>query len=91
LNKEKRIFSRDWSLYDGQHVVFHPKLLSPKQLQVNIISAYCRYYSLYHSLKLMLQMSFRNAMFRLMGYKIIRDWKTRNRLLKWLVPAKICG
>jgi anaerobic magnesium-protoporphyrin IX monomethyl ester cyclase len=91
LNKEKRIFSRDWSLYDGQHVVFHPKLLSPKQLQVNIISAYCRYYSLYHSLQLMLQMSFRNAMFRLMGYKIIRDWKTRNRLLKWLVPAKTCG
>ncbi len=90
LNKEKRIFSRDWSLYDGQHVVFHPKLLSPKQLQVNIIKAYCRYYSLYHSFKLMVQMSFRNAMFRLMGYKIIRDWKARNRLLKWLAPAQIC-
>ncbi len=87
LKKEKRIFSHDWSLYDGQHVVFQPKLLSPKQLQVNILRAYCRYYSLYHSFSLMLRLHFRNSMFRLMGYKIIRDWKSRNRLMKWIVQV----
>jgi len=85
LKKEQRIFSNDWSLYDGQHVVFHPKLISPKQLQENIIKAYCKYYSLYHSFTLMARLRFRNALFRLMGYKIIRDWKARNRLMKWLV------
>ena len=84
LKKEKRIFSNDWSLYDGQHVVFFPKLLSARQLQINIVKAYCKYYSLYHSFSLMIRLHFRNSLFRLMGYKIIRDWKARNRLMKWL-------
>ncbi len=87
LKKEKRIFSHDWSLYDGQHVVFFPKLLSARQLQINIVKAYCKYYSLYHSFSLMVRLHFRNSLFRLMGYKIIRDWKARNRLMKWLVQA----
>ena len=35
LKKEERILTEDWSLYDGQHVVFQPSLLNallaPKQ------------------------------------------------------------
>jgi len=37
LDKQKRIFSTDWSLYDGQHVVHDPKMLSAKELQENVI------------------------------------------------------
>ena len=33
LEHEGRILSRDWGLYDGQHVVFQPKHLSPAELQ----------------------------------------------------------
>ncbi len=32
LESEERITSRDWSLYDGQHVVFRPKCLSAEDL-----------------------------------------------------------
>jgi len=32
LNKERRIISRNWELYDGQHVVFQPKLMSVDSL-----------------------------------------------------------
>lgn len=32
LENEGRIISRDWELYDGQHVVFHPKYMSVGQL-----------------------------------------------------------
>lgn len=32
LEAEGRILSRDWSLYDGQHVVFQPKAMSVQQL-----------------------------------------------------------
>ncbi len=87
LKREKRIFSHDWSLYDGQHVVFFPKLLSARQLQINIVKAYCKYYSLYHSFSLMVRLHFRNSLFRLMGYKIVRDWKARNHLMKWLAQV----
>ncbi|MDX2250292.1 MAG: radical SAM protein [Bacteroidia bacterium] len=32
LEKQNRIITRDWSLYDGQHVVFHPNKLSADEL-----------------------------------------------------------
>ncbi|PJZ43868.1 B12-binding domain-containing radical SAM protein [Leptospira brenneri] len=33
LEKENRIIDRDWSKYDGQHIVFQPKQMTPDQLQ----------------------------------------------------------
>lgn len=33
LAAEGRILTRDWELYDGQHVVFQPKLMTVKELQ----------------------------------------------------------
>ncbi len=32
LNESGRILTRDWSLYDGQHVVFKPARMSPSEL-----------------------------------------------------------
>jgi radical SAM superfamily enzyme YgiQ (UPF0313 family) len=34
LSDEGRILTRDWSLYDGQHVVFRPKRMSVAELQL---------------------------------------------------------
>jgi len=84
LKEEKRIFSQDWSLYDGQHVVFRPKLLSPEQLQLNVALAYVKFYSLSKSFSLLVKLRFRNAMFRFMGYRVVREWLARNRSLHWL-------
>lgn len=33
LDNEKRILHQDWSKYDGQHVVFEPRHMSPNELQ----------------------------------------------------------
>jgi radical SAM superfamily enzyme YgiQ (UPF0313 family) len=88
LNKQKRIFSQDWSLYDGQHVVFNPKLLSAKQLQLNVTKAYAKFYSLSSSISLLLKLRFRNAIFRFMGYRIVREWIERNRKMYWLVQTQ---
>ena len=32
LKAENRILTEDWSLYDGQHVVFEPRNMSPDEL-----------------------------------------------------------
>ena len=32
LNQQNRILTRDWGLYDGQHVVFQPHQMSPQDL-----------------------------------------------------------
>ncbi|HTZ11267.1 MAG TPA: radical SAM protein [Candidatus Margulisiibacteriota bacterium] len=87
LASQKRIFNTDWSLYDGQHVVFKPNLLSAKQLQLNVVRAYARFYSLSQSLLQLLRLNFRNAFFRFMGRRIIREWIGRNRSMCWL-PGK---
>ncbi len=84
LTTQKRIFSRDWSLYDGQHVVFKPKLLSAKQLQINVINAYARFYSLSRSFSQLCKLRFRNAAFGFMGHRIVKEWIGRNRKMPWL-------
>ena len=46
LEREGRIFTRNWSLYDGHHVVFWPKHMSPLELQDASIRAHQRFYRL---------------------------------------------
>jgi len=89
LTSQQRIFSHDWSLYDGQHVVFRPKLLSAKQLQLNVAKAYSRFYSLSQVFLLLAKLRFRNALFRLMGYRIVRQWLQHNRALHWISDKQI--
>ena len=45
LQAEGRILTRDWELYDGQHVVFQPKRMSVQQLQEGIETAWKHAYS----------------------------------------------
>ena len=44
--REGRIFDRDWAKYDGKHVVFHPKRMTPEQLQEGFFWANHQFYSL---------------------------------------------
>ena len=46
LRQEGRILTDDWSLYDGQHVVFQPHGMSPRQLMEGTERAWKRTYSL---------------------------------------------
>ena len=90
LKSQKRIFSTDWDLYDGQHIVFSPKLLSARDLQSNVVNAYVKFYSLSSSFILLLKLHFRNALFRLMGHSIIRSWKKRNHKMSWILqPPRV--
>lgn len=43
--REGRIFDRDWAKYDGKHVVFHPKRMTPDQLQEGFYWANHHFYS----------------------------------------------
>ena len=44
LKAENRILTEDWSLYDGQHVVFEPRNMSPDQLLHHTSGAWKRTY-----------------------------------------------
>jgi Domain of unknown function (DUF4070) len=45
LAEENRILTRDWSIYDANHVVFQPKKISPERLLEGYLSALKHVYS----------------------------------------------
>jgi len=45
LQAEGRIFERDWSKYDGTHVTFRPRGISPERLEAGLRWIYDRFYS----------------------------------------------
>lgn len=47
LDSEGRIMTKDWSLYDGMHVVFSPRKLNPVALQRAWMSAWKKLYRSY--------------------------------------------
>ncbi len=46
LEAEGRILTRNWELYDGQHVVFQPARMSPEELRDGVEAAWKHTYSL---------------------------------------------
>lgn len=45
LEKEGRVLTNDWDLYDTRHAVFQPKGMCPRQLEEGYWRAYRRFYS----------------------------------------------
>ena len=45
MEEEGRILHRDWSRYDGNHVVFRPMLMTPNELLEGYLYAYRSLYS----------------------------------------------
>lgn len=45
LEKQGRILTNDWDLYDTRHSVFRPKKMSPRELESGYWRAYERFYS----------------------------------------------
>jgi radical SAM superfamily enzyme YgiQ (UPF0313 family) len=45
MESENRLLHRDWSLYDTAHAVFHPKHMSPEQLEEGYAWIYHRLFS----------------------------------------------
>jgi radical SAM superfamily enzyme YgiQ (UPF0313 family) len=46
LDAEGRIFTKNWTLYDGFHVVFWPKHMTPFELQEILLQAHRRFYKM---------------------------------------------
>lgn len=78
MRNEGRMICYNWSLYDGHHVVFKPKNMTPYELQKYTIKAMEKFYSIYGIIK-GLKYGFSVALMRSYGWKYIKKWKMRNR------------
>jgi radical SAM superfamily enzyme YgiQ (UPF0313 family) len=74
LKAEGRIFTDNWSLYDGHHVVFWPKNMTPYELQESVLQAQRRFYTV----RKMVAPTYKTPMFRhhqIQGYLMTRAWE----------------
>ncbi|MFO7959125.1 MAG: hypothetical protein R6X33_18725, partial [Candidatus Brocadiia bacterium] len=79
LDEEGRIFTYDWSLYDGHHVVFEPAQMTPMDLQVGALRANRRFYSVSSVLRSVSCFRFSTALLRYAGRRIVRGWRHANQ------------
>lgn len=88
LDEQGRIFTYDWSLYDGHHVVFEPANMSPLELQIESVKANRRFYSARSAFRNLSKMKFGTAMLRYLGKRVVKKWHQKNsdflsRLRDW--------
>lgn len=79
LDTANRIFSKDWSLYDGHHVVFEPAQMTPVELQTETFKAMKRFYSLRSCMEYLFTFRFLILLYRFYGRYLIRKWEAGNR------------
>jgi anaerobic magnesium-protoporphyrin IX monomethyl ester cyclase len=80
LDATGRIFDKRWELYDAHHVVFEPKLMTPYELQIEVLRGYMRFYSLRTWLKYIFTFRFtKQLLFHGWGMVIIRNWRKDER------------
>jgi radical SAM superfamily enzyme YgiQ (UPF0313 family) len=80
LTRENRILLTDWSLYDGHHVVFAPRNISPENLQQMQMRSHWRFYSWRRSLISLLKMKFVRTGVYIYARRINARWGRQNRV-----------
>lgn len=79
LEGEGRIFDRNWAHYDGHHVVFFPKNMSPWKLQTLALWAHEKFYSVARGVGWAARLKLGNAFFAFLGRRFLRAWLKENK------------
>ena len=74
LEEEGRLLTRDWSRYDGHHVVYRPARMSPEDLQAAVVRAFAQFYGLGNVFRDFLGGRLSSASYKLMGHYILKRW-----------------
>lgn len=80
LRNSNRIFTYDWSLYDGHHVVYKPEKMTAFELQKAVLRATKHFYSRRRIMLRLLKFDFFTMIGRSQGYKILRKWVKENKI-----------
>jgi radical SAM superfamily enzyme YgiQ (UPF0313 family) len=91
IEENGRIIIKDWSFYDGHHVVFNPKRIDPYCLQRAQIKGHRRFYSTLEVIRRFYRFDFFNAMIAAYAKRLSKTWVKENKLylkvIKFLKPS----
>lgn len=88
LNKQGRIFNKQWNLYDAHHCVFVPKNFSAWELNLRVMKAMLEFYSRFHTVKRALQLFSRLKNFKEIILEISLKIYGRRSTKEWLKSKK---
>lgn len=80
LDKEGRIITKDWSLYDAHHVVFEPKLMSYYELQHETVQATKQFYSIGQIARRAVKFDLFNVGIKTYGHNLTKKWIKKNEI-----------
>ncbi|MCR4322653.1 MAG: B12-binding domain-containing radical SAM protein [Candidatus Azambacteria bacterium] len=80
LEKQGRILTKDWSLYDAHHVVYEPTLMSPYELQSETFTAMKSFYSIWEIIKSVVHLSVFHTGLKWYGHSMVKQFK-RNSIV----------
>lgn len=75
MDEQGRLLTKDWSLYDGHHVVHRPLRMTPYQLQKETFKAMAKFYSVWELIRLFLRFDFVNFIYRTYGNHLVNRWR----------------
>lgn len=87
LDREQRIFTYNWDLYDGHHAVFQPRGMTAKQLQHGSIAAMKRFYGLRHLFQNLRLTGWGSVFYRGVGWWLVRSFGRQNRWYQQALPG----
>ena len=92
MERDDRLLTRDWNLYDGQHVVYQPRKMSPYELQKETFKAMKRFYSVWECVKMVVGPEFVKFAARFNVNLLLGRWHSARRqlnagMLRWFYRA----
>jgi radical SAM superfamily enzyme YgiQ (UPF0313 family) len=88
LDREKRILTKDWSMYDTEHVVFKPACMEPEELQQALYDSWRRSYRLNEIVRRFQQLQ-SNRLFGLLANLGLRHYGKRLYKLRRVNHASV--
>jgi radical SAM superfamily enzyme YgiQ (UPF0313 family) len=79
FEREGRIISHDWSLYDAHHVVFEPKRMSYYELQSETMRATRQFYSMGQIVRRALRFDMFNVSLNAYARNLAKKWQKKNQ------------
>lgn len=81
LEAQDRLLTREWNLYDGQHVVYQPGKMTPYELQKETFRSMKRFYSLLECAKMVFGLQFVKFAAKFNLSLLMGRWRAAKRLL----------
>ena len=84
---DKYVINRNWSFYDGHHVVHQPRKMSPYELQMGAIRAMEKFYSWGGIMQKLAKRDLYYVAIRYWGKKMLRQWwkdEENKQYVDWL-------